>query len=145
MPSSSYNNSFVDKIIETLVLEAAAEMREIPADLEKNYEAAGGWTGLLAGVGAGAMAGAHIGIAGGPFGAIAGTIPGAIVRGMMGFFGGQKVGAKIDPDAAVSTEAENLGRVVRSCPSCHFILRLPVGVSGEVKCPMCAAMFRAVT
>ena len=140
-----YPDSFVDPMIELLVIEAATQMPEIPSDLEKNYQTAGGWAGFVAGAGAGAIGGMHIGMAGGPLGAIAGTIPGAIVGGIMGCFSGQKVGSRIDADPPVSSGAENLGHVVRSCPSCSQEVRLPVGNDGRVKCPMCAATFRTTT
>jgi phage tail tape-measure protein len=141
----SYYDASMNPLIEKLVLEAATEMPDIHGDLEKNFKAAGGWTGFLAGAGAGAMAGAHIGIAAGPLGAMAGTLPGAIVGGAMGFFGGQEVGLRIEDDPPVSSGAENLGRVTRSCPSCNQKLRLALGNDGQVNCPSCANVFRITT
>jgi phage tail tape-measure protein len=140
-----YPDSSAAPIIELLVTEAAAQIPAISCDLEKNYQTAGGWAGVLAGAGAGALTGAHFGIAGGPLGAIAGTVPGAIVGGIMGFFSGQKVGSRIDADPPVSSEAESLGHVVRLCPSCGQGVRLPVGNDGQVKCPQCAGTFRTTT
>jgi phage tail tape-measure protein len=120
-------------------------MPEVPGDLDKTYQTAGGWAGLLAGAGAGALGGMHIGIAGGPLGAIAGTVPGAIVGGIMGYFGGQKVGSKIEADPEISQQAENLGHVLRSCPNCGQKVRLPIGLNGTVKCPTCSGSFQTGT
>ena len=72
---------FVDQEIDRLIAEAEKQIPTIPADLDRNYEAAGGWTGLTAGAALGGKVGAGLGIAGGPLGAIAGTIPGLIIGG----------------------------------------------------------------
>jgi hypothetical protein len=92
-------DTLVDPIVERLVIEAAAQMPDVPGDLEKNFQTAGGWAGFLSGAAGGAMVGAHVGIAAGPLGAIAGTVPGAVIGGVMGFFGGQKVGERFDAES----------------------------------------------
>jgi phage tail tape-measure protein len=84
--------------IKKLITETENQIPKVPADLDRNYEASGGWAGFAAGAALGAKVGAGLGIAGGPLGAIAGTFPGAIVGGIIGYFGGAKVGERISAE-----------------------------------------------
>jgi hypothetical protein len=88
----------VDLEINRVMAETEEQIPKIPADLDRNYEMAGGWTGLTAGAALGGKVGAGLGIAAGPLGAIAGTIPGLVIGGIIGYFGGEKVGGKFSKE-----------------------------------------------
>jgi hypothetical protein len=84
--------------INQIMGETENQVIKIPADLDRNYEVTGRRTGLVAGAALGSKVGAGIGIALGPMGAIAGTIPGLFIVAVIGYFGGERVGAKFSKE-----------------------------------------------
>jgi hypothetical protein len=88
----------VELEINRLITATENQIPKIPADLDRNYESAGGWAGLTAEAALGGKVGAGLGIAGGPLGAIADTIPGLIIGGIVGYFGGSRVGGRISAE-----------------------------------------------
>jgi hypothetical protein len=71
------------------------KLASTPASLTENNAKTGGIAGAISGVLSGAYFGSSIGIATGGIG-IAATIPLAIIGGVIGYFGGEKIGASIE-------------------------------------------------
>ena len=76
--------------------EHQAALPQSPSELCSTYEQHVGIAGAVSGMAAGASFGAGIGIAAGPLGAIAGTVPCAIIGGIIGYFGGAKIGSQVE-------------------------------------------------
>jgi hypothetical protein len=80
---------------EKLLEDYKKTLPDTPELLTSTYARAGGWAGAVSGALAGGSYGTSIGIATGGFG-MAATVPLAIIGGVVGYFGGEKIGSKFE-------------------------------------------------
>jgi outer membrane lipoprotein SlyB len=88
-------NDQFKKLRSEILEENRQSLASTPASLTENNAKTGGIAGAISGVVSGAYFGSSIGIATGGIG-IAATIPLAIIGGVIGYFGGEKIGASIE-------------------------------------------------
>ncbi|MGI4791053.1 MAG: hypothetical protein ACRYFS_19680 [Janthinobacterium lividum] len=91
------NDDILAPVRQKLLGESQQELLRVPKDLNTNFEKQGGWAGAFSGATAGAVMGAHVSIITLGTGLVA-TVPLALIGGVIGYFGGAKVGSKIDKD-----------------------------------------------
>ena len=85
------NNDVLSNVREKLIKEHKTALVRVPKKLTETYGKTGGFLGMLTGAGAGAIWGTSIGIAAGGT-AIAATVPLFVIGGVVGYFGGEKIG-----------------------------------------------------
>lgn len=85
------SKDILSDVREKLIQEHKSTLIRVPKRLTETYGQTGGLLGMFTGASAGAIWGSSIGIALGGT-AIAGTLPLLVVGGVVGYFGGEKIG-----------------------------------------------------
>lgn len=88
-------SDILQSVREKLLNQYKQTLPEVPELLTSTYAKAGGWAGAVSGATVGATYGTSIGIATGGFG-MAATVPLALIGGVIGYFGGEKIGSKFE-------------------------------------------------